>query len=141
MSLEEFEVDYEIESSKKGITGQVTSYSYTTREYPYILLENLTSASKSKLIALRGIITPPATSEYISRVTDGNTHLSNPDDKRYHIYTELKGDVYEMGTVTSSRLSSVIDSIGLSNISKVVLDKDTVIMGDMIYSLIPVRSH
>lgn len=134
---DEFDVDYEVESEKHGITGTVTPYAFTNMSYPYIYVEDITAgATKAKLHALKGLIVPTATREVIDKTIRDAATIRH--EKRYHIYTKIDGSLFELGTINESRFSAVIDTLGIATITEVALEPGKTLQGNLIYSLVPV---
>ena len=105
------------QESIKGITGTVTSYTFTNVSYPCIIFKRGVQLPKHKLTVLKNMI-----------------NAGNHESKDVSLYFDSKDGTYKMGALSGLQVEAFLDLVGLDSLVGYYED-GTELSGSKIYTL------
>lgn len=104
------------ETKIKGITGDVTDFTYTNVSFPCLLFNDDFSCPKHKLTVIQNMVNS----------TVGTKDIS--------IYFRDKGDLYKIGMIDGLQVSAFLEVVGEENVTG-YFDEKTKLTNSMLYTL------
>ena len=111
------EAEQEEKTEIEGITGSVTSYTFTGVSYPCIIFKEEFSCPKHKLTVVSNM------------VKSGNNML-----KDISLYFLQKGDLFKIGSLSGLQVGAFLDLVGVGNVDG-FFDANTQLSNDRLYTL------
>lgn len=100
----------------KGITGDVTDFTYTNLEYPCIVFNDDFKCPKHQLTVIKNMVNS----------TIGGKDIS--------LYFRNEGDLFKIGMIDGLQVTAFLEVVGLSNV-KGFFSKDVKLENDRLYTL------
>lgn len=101
----------------KGVTDEVTRYTFTDRKYPYILVKDMTVLPRHKLDLIKNMVSSGV--------------MANKD---VHVYIKMSDGVYSIGMLSGMQVEHFIDAVGEDNLVG-AFDGSTELSGSLLYTL------
>lgn len=101
----------------KGITGEVSSFTYTNLQFPCILFKEGTPIPKHKL-----------------KIVSNMVKSGNMGEKDTSLYFIQNGDVFKIGSLSGNQIMGFLDLMGLDCLEG-YLGKENKLEGGLLYSL------
>lgn len=108
--------DEQSEVKVKGITGDVTDFTYTGLEYPCIVFNDDFKCPKHQLNVISNMVN------------------SSVGFKDISLYFVNKGELFKIGAINGMQVNAFLDIVGISNV-KGFFDKLTKLEDSMLYTL------
>lgn len=112
-----YEEDTEVDTTtREGITGTVTNFTYTGISYPCIIFKDGFTCPKHKLKIISNMV----------KSVKGKKDIS--------LYFQNKGELFKIGELNGFQVSSLLEIVETSVLTG-YYDKDTSLEGDLVYTL------
>lgn len=103
-------------SEIRGITDNVTNYTYTDLSYPCIVLDDGFKCPMHRMLVISNMV------------------KSNTPDKDISLYFTKGYDMYKVGMLSGTQVKPLLDILDISKL-KAYYDKGVELTGDMVYTL------
>ena len=107
----------EVNSDLKGVTGEVTRYTFTDKKYPFLLVKDMKILPKHKLDLIKNMVSS-----------------GTMNKKDVHVYINMSDGVYSIGMLSGFQVEHFIDAVGEENLVG-AFDEANELSGSMLYTL------
>lgn len=108
--------DEEVSVDVKGVSDNVSSYTYTNLNYPCILFKEGFTCPKHQLTVISNMVN------------------SKGVDKDISLYFNKEGDLYKIGSISGKQVSAFLEIVG-TDVVYGYFDKETKLVDDRLYTL------
>lgn len=110
------EDESETDADVRGISGNVSSYTYTNLNYPCIIFKKGFSCPKHQLLVISNMV------------------KSSGVDKDISLYFSKEDDLYKIGTIGGKQVSAFLEIVGTESVYG-YFNKDIKLEDDRLYTL------
>ena len=114
----------------KGITGDVTNYTYTGVSYPCVIFKEGFKCPKHKMTVISHMVKPPTRHKGL----DINKPREAVEDTSVGLYFAQKGELFKMGALNGLQIGAFLDLVGTDSV-KGFYDESTPLTDDHLYAL------